>query len=946
MKRIRITAAVILPALLFPLAVGARIPAAAASRERTFTPYYANWVAVDEARIAAQVVPPGGHALLKAGEAQSFTLDSPRGGEYHLLLEYRPLSGIVLKSTLTACVAGTAVRTQLISLWRDVPGQYQTDRQGNELPADQETLNEAVLDYIRDQAALSLEPAVYPLKAGGNTLTLTSEDTDIDLLRIVAITRGNAPDYAQYAHTSTGKPVGTDNIIIEGEDYSVKSDSYIRAGAERNAALYPYDYKARLLNVLDGASFETVGQKVVYGFEVKTAGVYGISLRYSQNYKEDIPVYANLHLDGRALFAEMNHMPFAYTGIRYANATLSCGGQTAGVYLESGWHTLSLELDGTPVADAVQRLKKILADVSAIGLELKKVAGTNASEYRTWDLESYVPGLTEKLAGYRNELATLYEQLGTLQKSRPAAALNLRLAVDNLEKLLKSPNKIPANLGLFNEGSGSVAQLLSDQIDSLTGQNLSIDRIYVYPPDTRLPRAEADFFYTLVDGIKRFFNSLFVQEPDSQPDSDKSIRVWMNYPVYYMDTLQQMVDTRFTPQTGIGVQFSTMPDEQRVILSNATRSSPDVVMGVATKIPYDLGLRGAAVDLMQFEDFPEFIRQNYHTEAITPFMLDGQVFGVSETLQFYVLAYRRDILENLGLAVPDTWDDVAAMMPALRRNSMNFYLQLSGYSGLKPLYTTLPFLLQAGASLYGRDGLATAVNSREGLRGFETLTGLYKLYSVQPVVSSFYNSFRYGQIPIGIASFSDYVMIKNAAPEIAGLWEIAAPPGITREEGVDRSMVAASTACAILEQSGKREESWQFLKWWLSPEVQVQFGRTLQTTYGPEYLWNSANQEAFRQMAFPDTDKQVILDYWDNMREIPLHPALYSVERELSDAWSSVVLEGQTARIALDNAVLNIDREFRRKLHEFGYMDSEGGTLKPYPIYRIDDVLKGGAGVD
>lgn len=942
MKYKRMIASAIVAALLLPQICSIRVPAETAGREREFTPYYNGWIALDDEQIAAQAPMENGPASLETGRPVSLTLDIPQTGDYRLALEYETLSDVVLESTLLVSLDGTDVRTPLISLWQDAGKDYKTDRYGNELPADQETKEEPVLDYVRDQAALSSRPVVYTLEAGIHTFTLTSEDTDIRLTRFAAVPVEDAPSYEEYAASLGNTAQGTDFIVVEGENYTVKSDSYIRAASESNAALYPYDYRRKLLNILDGASFKTVGQKVVYGFEVKSAGVYYISLRYSQNYKEDLPVYANVNLDGRTLFSEMDSMAFDYTGIRYANTSLTAGEEPAGVYLETGWHTLSLELDGTPVQAVTEQLTAMLNEISEIGLELKKVAGTSASEYRTWDIESYIPGVTEKLTGFRDQLMDIYGQLGALQKESPAAALNIKLSADNLTKLLKTPDKIPANLNLLNEGSGSVSQLLSDQITTLTGQNLSIDRIYIHGADQELPRAEAGFFAGILDGIQRFFYALFVDKEISS-ESGKTLKVWMNYPVYYMDTLQSMADTQFTPETGIAVEFSTMPDQQRIILANATKSSPDIIMGAQTKIPFDLGLRGAAVNLMEFPDFASYIQQDYSLESLTPYMLGDKVYGITETQEFYVLAYRKDILESLNLDIPQTWDDVADIMPVLRRNSMNFYLQLSGYSGVKPLYSTIPFFTQAGASIYSKDGITVALNSEAGLRGFETLTDLYRLYSVQQVVSSFYNRFRYGQIPLGIASYGDYVKIKTAAPEIAGLWGIAEPPGFLQEDGsIDRSTTAASTACAIMEQSTYKEESWTFLKWWLSAEVQTEFGNTLQTTYGPEYLWNSANREAFEQLSFPEEDKEVILRQWAAMREVPQHPAQYVIERELSDAWSNVVINGQPARIALDNAVANINREFARKLREFGYMDEEGNVLKPYSIDPVGEVLKGG----
>ena len=88
---------------------------------------------------------------------------------------------------------------------------------------------------------------------------------------------------------------------------------------------------------------------------------------------------------------------------------------------------------------------------------------------------------------------------------------------------------------------------------------------------------------------------------------------------------------------------------------------------------------------------------------------------------------------------------------------------------------------------------------------------------------------------------------------------------------------------------------------------------------------------------------KVILSQWAIMKEIPQHPAQYIVEREISDAWTNVVINGEPARIALDNAASNINREISRKLEEFGYVDGRGNILRPYVIYSVEEVLKGGS---
>jgi hypothetical protein len=61
-------------------------------------------------------------------------------------------------------------------------------------------------------------------------------------------------------------------------------------------------------------------------------------------------------------------------------------------------------------------------------------------------------------------------------------------------------------------------------------------------------------------------------------------------------------------------------------------------------------------------------------------------------------------------------------------------------------------------------------------------------------------------------------------------------------------------------------------------------------------------------------------------------------EREISNAWTAVVMEGQGLREAVDRAGVTIDRELVRKLEEFGYM-RDGVKLRDYDIETADALV-------
>ncbi|MDO4926005.1 MAG: extracellular solute-binding protein, partial [Turicibacter sp.] len=178
---------------------------------------------------------------------------------------------------------------------------------------------------------------------------------------------------------------------------------------------------------------------------------------------------------------------------------------------------------------------------------------------------------------------------------------------------------------------------------------------------------------------------------------------------------------------------------------------------------------------------------------------------------------------------------------------------------------------------------------------------------------------------------------------LANSWDIALIPGVENEEGeILRYSNGGAENLMIFESSDKQEEAWEYLKWWTSTETQIEFGLRLQVTYGDEYLWNTANQEAYAQLPWDSDHKETILAQTQWLIEAPRVPGTYMLERELSNAYISIVLDGENERKAIDLAVKRINRETLRKLEEFGFVKN-GEVVSPYVTPTLDlDVLKGG----
>jgi ABC-type glycerol-3-phosphate transport system substrate-binding protein len=241
--------------------------------------------------------------------------------------------------------------------------------------------------------------------------------------------------------------------------------------------------------------------------------------------------------------------------------------------------------------------------------------------------------------------------------------------------------------------------------------------------------------------------------------------------------------------------------------------------------------------------------------------------------------------------------------------------------------------------------MTTAINSEETLEGMQMMTDLFTVYNMPKEVPNFYQHFRYGTMPVGISDLATYLQLTIAAPEIAGKWSIAPHPGVLNEETgeVERWAASGAQSSMILSASDQQEDAWKFLEWWMSTEVQTNFALRLQTTYGTEYLWNTANLEAFAQLPLPKEHIDTILTQWEYALEASRIPGAYMVEREISNAWNTIVFDDANPRITLDEATKTANREILYKMEEFGYVE-DGVIVRPYrvpTIYNIEYWLKG-----
>jgi len=876
---------------------------------------------------------------LKIGETGSFLIDAPEDAVYCISFDYLNDSDSILPVQMTLSVNGEvpfyeASRLVFENTWVD-KGEISYDRYGNELVSVPDKLVRWENKYIMDASYRYSTPLTVELKKGENQLDLTVSEGSILLGNIYLEAEPQVLEEVQREPAE-----GNNLIIVEAEAAAYRNDSSIRPSSEFDTALTPYKTSNKVLNILDGASFKEAGQSVTYEFNTEQAGWYNIGFAYKQSDKADFPVFADILIDGKLPETLFKAYPFAYTR-SYKNMTVKDENKdNASVYLEAGTHTLTLTINGDNTRNVLETVDRIMSEINDLALEITKVAGKNKDKYRDLNLVKYIPDVQERLINWAEQLEALQEgvKIYNPKVKKIAAFSPLSVASSRLRSLAKEPNNIPYRINELAQSTNSVTQYLANLIDTVNRNALSLDKIYIYQEDAKLPKG-AGFFKSIYLNVSRFFSSFTNQAYSSASVDKEHLQVWVNRSRQHVEILQKMIDEEFTPTTGIKVDVSIMPDQNKLVLANASGEAPDVAASINYSIPFELGIRGAIKDLTDFEDYREVLSRSTEGLLIPSVIGDG-IYAVPETINFWVLYYRTDILNKLGLEVPNTIQEVKEMLPELQMRGLNFYYPTAGMSSLKTFHGTTPLLFQYGASLYGKTAGDTTVNSDKAMKGLTELTELFTIYNLPADVPSFYQHFRNGDMPIGIAEYNMYNLLTNAAPEIANSWDIALVPGVEDESGeVKRYASGGAESCVIFNSTKEREEmAWEYLKWWTDKETQVEFGQTLQVTYGDEYIWNTANTEAFNELPWKSEDKKVILEQTEWMLEAPRILGTYMVERELSNSYNKVVIDGKDLRTTIDSSVKRIDRETERKLMEFGYLSEDGTVLKEYAVPDIETV--------
>ena len=836
--------------------------------------------------------------------------------------------------------------TQEMSEFADTYGvrYFQRDITKNEIRPTTTDVPKWMTYYLKDSSGYYTTNFEFALQSGENKITLEGQNEPMSIKSITLYPIEQIATYEEYIAKYAGEPAGKDTIKIEAELASVMSNKTIYPVEDRSCAINsPTDTTCSVLNTIGGDKWATAGQWVEYRFKVSSSGMYDIVARFRQDVLDGMSTCRSIYLYSEGLnegakgfyngapFEEAMKLSYDYSAEWQVTPLATGKEDTNGdgkidkkdeqksfqVYLEADVvYTVRMEVTLGKMGDVVRRVEDILNAINSDYLNIIKLTGISPDQYRDYGFSQVMPDVMVDMVIQSRNLYDLAKELTLIAGEKSANVATLEKVARLLEEMGTDDDEVAKNLSNLKSYIGTLGTFLSDA----QTQPLQLDYIQIQPANTEMPQATPNFFQTFLHEVKGFWQSFWrdYNSMGALEETDESAtEVWLATARDQSQVYRNLINNDFTPNTNIAIDLKLVAGGT-LLPSILAGSGPDVYLGLGQGDVINYAIRSALLNIEGFEDFEEFTSNNFNEAAMIVLGIEDadeqmHYYGLPETQGFPMMFVRIDILADLGLEVPRTWDDLMACIPTLQANNMQI--------GLSTDYKI--FLYQQGGDLFADDGMRINLDSKLGLASFEKMCNLFTMYSF-PYQYDPANRFRTGEMPILLGDYTGlYNQLKVFATEITGKWEFMPLPGEINgydEDGnaiINNVSISGVAATVMVKGCDKVDSSWEFMKWYTGENCQVGFSNEMVAIMGPSAKQAVSNKNALASLPWTTAELEQIQNQFNNLGSVPNYPGAYIIDRYTNFAFLSAYNDNANPSDSLLAYINTINKEIERKRNEF-----------------------------
>ncbi len=395
------------------------------------------------------------------------------------------------------------------------------------------------------------------------------------------------------------------------------------------------------------------------------------------------------------------------------------------------------------------------------------------------------------------------------------------------------------------------------------------------------------------------------------------ITLWTWYDGTFGAIFKQLVKEDFVAKTGIEVEILSVPIPDMVnklILSYLGGTAPDVVELYTNQV-VELGVRGALMNLREFKDYTN-VTDGLYPNYLKQLMYGNSTFGLPCEISWPWMYVRQDLFNDMGLAIPQTWDEFKMVSSKLKARNLGTYYDHTGDAGTLTASKYLALVYQRGTDIYTPDGKGSNLASPECIAAFKDFCSLYKDHGLlveDPIITTFAS----GQTPISVMQAWYYYVFENTAPQITGKWTVAEIPGTKQKDGtINHSSNSNGLAWSVVRSTKNPDAAWQFMKWLSSPAFTEKFSRTLYESTDKARIY-FATKGFLDKASFPDDHRKIAQRALQACSAPTAIVGGYVADRYIDFAFTKVYLQNADPEASIRQAAKDSNDEIQRKLKEF-----------------------------
>lgn len=398
--------------------------------------------------------------------------------------------------------------------------------------------------------------------------------------------------------------------------------------------------------------------------------------------------------------------------------------------------------------------------------------------------------------------------------------------------------------------------------------------------------------------------TLFSSEAHSARAASTSLLVWTAGSED--DTLVMLAAANlWTARTGNQVRIVAVSWDElhaKVLDAVTNGQGPDIITG-GLSYGIEFGGMGGMVDLSQ--KYPKEIKkmQAAANAGIWSSIVatNGRVYGVPYDLTTYLLYYRLDLLQKVGIkSPPATWNQLTAAITAVRKANKGkggFALDWGNTQWLG----FANFLYEAGGDFYSADCKKVTINSSRGLEALKFYANLYRNYGAPTdAAPDLEGGLVSGLYPLGATGDWLQDLLRADHPEILGKWKVAPlPAGPTGKH----TAFIGGRMIGVMSYSKSVDTAFDFIQYLYSEEgvkAEIIQSRRTSATFLP-------SQVAFQSLI--STDVSVLQAFKAQLADAKGPPNCVGWEaasKTVQQQLNSVIFDGADPKAALDAAAADM----------------------------------------